>query len=163
MSTNTIPAQLLAGIKARKFSSLSKLFAPGVDFQAWNPAGHWVASDGTTASRIIEVWYTPGASSTIVYSNETSGAKGTATLEIEVSWKLPPEEQVRVLRQFYALTIKGDKIIQARVYCAGLHTEFPEVDLDKQRRSRGLGPGVPGRPGAATAPAPRVAAAAKPS
>lgn len=159
MSTTSIPAQLLAGIKSRKFSSLSKLFAPGVDFQAWNPAGHWVASDGTTASRIIEVWYTPGTNSTIVYSNETSGAKGAATLEIEVAWKLPPEDQVRVLRQFYALTIKGDKITQARVYCAGLHTDFPEVDLDKQRRSRGLGAAATGKPGGTTAPAPRIAAA----
>ena len=31
---NTVPSQLLAAIKARKFSSISKLFAPGVDFQA---------------------------------------------------------------------------------------------------------------------------------
>ncbi len=36
------------------------------------------------------------------------------------------------------MTIKSDRIIQARVYCAGLHTEFPEVDLDKQRRAKGL-------------------------
>lgn len=157
MSTTTIPAQLLAAIKSRKFSSISKLFAAGVDFQAWTPVGHWVANDGTTASRIIEVWYTPGANSTVVYSNETSGAKGAATLEIEVSWKLPPEDQVRVLRQFYALTIKGDKIIHARIYCAGLHTDFPEVDLDKQRRSRGLGPAGT-KPGQAAA-APRAVAA----
>ena len=160
MSTNTIPAQLLAGIKARKFSSLSKLFAPGVDFQAWTPAGHWVASDGTTASRMIEVWYTPGTNSTVVYSNETAGAKGAATLELEVSWKLPPEDQVRVLRQFYSLTIKGDKIIQARIYCAGLHTDFPEVDLDKQRRSKGIGAAAgPAKPAAAAAAAPRAVAA----
>ena len=65
MST-TIPGQLLAAIKARKFTAVSKLFSPGVDFQAWTPAGTWVASDGATIAKIIEVWYTPGAGSTII-------------------------------------------------------------------------------------------------
>jgi hypothetical protein len=60
-------------------------------------------------------------------------------MEIEISWKLPPEEQTRVLRQVYLLTVKGDKITHAHIYCAGLHTEFPDVDLEKQRRSKGIG------------------------
>ncbi len=157
MSTNTVPAALLAAIKARKFSSIGKMCAPGIDFEAWTPVGHWVASDGTTVGRILEVWFTPGAGSTIVYSNETAGARGAASLEIEVSWKLPPEDQLRVLRQVYLLTIKADKITHARVYCAGLHTDFPEVDLEKQRRNKGIIVG--GKPG----PGPRVVAVAKAS
>jgi hypothetical protein len=135
----SVPGQLLAAIKARKFSAISKLFAPGVDFQAWTPVGHWTASDGPTVAKIIEVWYSPGAGSVIVDSNETAGARGAATLELEVAWKLPPEDQPRVLRQVYLLTVKGDRITHARVYCAGLHTEFPDVDLEKQRRSKGIG------------------------
>ncbi len=135
----SVPAQLLAAIKARKFTAISKLFAPGVDFQAWTPAGHWIAADGSTISKIIEVWYTPGAGSVVTESIETSGAKGSALLEFEISWKLPPEDQTRVLRQLYLLTVKGDRITHARVYCAGLHTDFPEVDLEKQRRSKGIG------------------------
>jgi hypothetical protein len=138
MSTS-VPAQLLAAIKARKFTAVSKLFAPGVDFQAWTPAGHWIANDGPTIAKIIEVWYTPGAGSVIVDSAESAGAKGAATLELEIAWKLPPEDQTRVLRQVYLMTVKGDRVTHARVYCAGLHTEFPEVDLEKQRRSKGIG------------------------
>jgi hypothetical protein len=138
MSTS-VPAQLLAAIKSRKFTAVSKLFAPGVDFQAWTPAGHWIANDGPTIAKIIEVWYTPGAGSVVVDSNEVQGAKGAATLELEVAWKLPPEEQTRVLRQVYLMTVKGDRVTHARVYCPGLHTEFPEVDLEKQRRSKGIG------------------------
>lgn len=154
--SSSVPSQMLAAIKARKFSSLSKLFAPGVDFQAWTPTGHWAASDGTTVSRIIEVWYTPGANSTITFSNETAGSRGSAMLELEVTWKLPPDDQLRMLRQVYLLTIKGDRVTSARVYCAGLHTEFPEVDLEKQRRQRGIG-------GAKPAPATPRAVAAKAS
>lgn len=138
MST-TIPAQLLAAIKNRKFSAAGKLFAPGVDFQAWTNVGHWTANDGATVAKILEVWYSPGANSTIVDSNELPGARGTVTLELEVAWKLPPEDQVRMLRQVYLLTIKGDRITQARVYCPGIHMEFPEVDLEKQRRAKGIG------------------------
>jgi hypothetical protein len=88
------------------------------------------------------VWFAPGVGSSIVWSNESSGKGGSATLEFEVAWKIPPDEQPRVLRQAYVLTIKGDKIAAARVYCAGLHTEFPEVDLDKQRRQKGLAGGA---------------------
>lgn len=115
------------------------MFASGVDFQAWSPTGHWVATDPQTVSRIIEVWYSPGANPSVVWSNETTGAKGSATLEIEMEWKIPPDDQSRTLRQIYLLTVKGDKIASARVYCAGLHTEFPEVDLEKQRRAKGIG------------------------
>jgi hypothetical protein len=149
---STVPAQLLAAIKARKFGSIAKLFAPGVDFQAWTPAGHWIANDGPTVAKIIEVWYTPGAGSVIVDSTESAGARGSAVMELEIAWKLPPEDQVRMLRQVYLLTIKGDRIVHARVYCPGLHMEFPEVDLEKQRRSRGIG-------GVKPSTAPRMVAA----
>jgi hypothetical protein len=137
--SNTVPAQLLAAIKSRKFSAAGKLFAHGVDFQAWTNVGHWTANDPSTVAKIIEVWYSPGANSTVIDSNETAGARGAATLELEVAWKLPPEDQVRVLRQVYLLTVKGDKITHARVYCPGMHMEFPEVDLEKQRRAKGIG------------------------
>ncbi|HEY8173369.1 MAG TPA: hypothetical protein VIH21_09780 [Dehalococcoidia bacterium] len=134
----TIPGQLLAAIKNRKFTSIAKLYAPGVDFQAWNPSGHWVASDGATVAKIVEVWFTPGANSVITYTNETATAR-SAMLEFEVTWKLPPEDQPRILRQVHLMTIdKSGRISAARVYCAGLHTEFPEVDLEKQRRAKGL-------------------------
>jgi hypothetical protein len=136
---STIPGQLLAAIKSRKFPTAGRLFAPGCDFIAWNPSGRWVASDSATIAKIFEVWFSPGANSTIVDSNETAGPKGTATVEVEICWKLPPEEQTRVLRQVYLLTVKGDRITHARIYCAGLHTDFPEVDLEKQRRSKGIG------------------------
>jgi len=138
MST-TIPGQLLAAIKTRRFGAISKLFSPGVDFQAWTPAGKWIASDGATIAKIVEVWYTPGAGSTIIDTIETAGTKGAVTLEFQISWKLPPEDQIRVLRQVYLLTVKNDRITRARVYCAGLHTDFPEVDLEKQRRNKGIG------------------------
>jgi hypothetical protein len=136
---STVPSQLLAAIKARKFTSIARLFAPGVDFQAWTPIGKWTANDGSTVAKIIEVWYSPGTASQIIDRTETQGARGAATLEVEVAWKLPPEDQTRVLRQVYLMTVKGDKIVHARVYCAGLHTEFPEVDLEKQRRAKGIG------------------------
>jgi len=145
---NSVPGHLLAAIKGRKFTSVARLFANPVDFQAWTPTGHWVAEDGATAAKIIEVWFSPGAGSQVVYSNETSGARGAAGLELEIVWKTQPDDQPRVLRQVYLLTVKNEKIVSARVYCAGLHTEFPEVDLEKQRRSKGLA-------------APKPAAAAK--
>jgi hypothetical protein len=136
---DTVPARLLAAIKARKFSTAAKLFASPLDFHAWTPTGYWTATDPQTAGRIIEAWFTPGAPpSTIVWSQETSGARGAATLEFEMAWKAPPDDQPRVLRQAYLMTIKGDKITHARIYCAGLHIEFPEVDLEKQRRQKGL-------------------------
>ena len=111
-----------------------------MDFQAWTPVGHWTANDGATIAKIIEVWYSPGAPpTTVIDSKEAVGAKGAAILELEASWKLPLEDQTRTLRQVYLLTVKGDRITHARVYCAGLHTEFPEVDLEKQRRAKGIG------------------------
>ena len=152
----TLSGQLLNAIRSRKFGNVARLFAPGVDFQAWTPVGHWVANDGQTASRIIEVWYSPGAGpSTVVTSEETHG-RGWATLEFEMTWHTQPEDQPRVLRQVYLLTTKADKdkgerITAARVYCAGLHTEFPEVDLERQRRAKGIGGVKP--------PAPRAVAA----
>jgi|SRR5581483_3696147 len=139
MAGSSIPAQLLAAIKGRKYTSIARLFANPVDFQGWTPTGHWVATDPQTAARIIEVWFSPGGSaSTITWSNETSTTK-FGTLEYEIAWQAQPDDQPRVLRQAYILTFKGDKIAAARVYCAGLHTEFPEVDLEKQRRQKGLG------------------------
>jgi len=140
---STVPGQLLNAIKARKFSTVARLFAPNIDFQAWNPSGHWVAEDAQTAAKIIEVWYSPAEGpSQIVYSNETTTGRSSSLLELEIAWKAP-DDQPRMLRQAYLLTIKGDKITQARVYCAGLHTEFPEVDLEKQRRAKGLGGAKP--------------------
>jgi hypothetical protein len=136
----TVTGTLLAAIKARKFPSIGKMFATPVEFEAWTPSGHWTAQDGATIAKIIEVWNTPGAGAgTVVWSNEILGAKGLAILEYEVAWKTLPEDQPRVLRQVWLLNTKGDKIVSARVYCAGPHTEFPDVDLDKQRRSKGLG------------------------
>jgi len=155
-SASTIPGQLLAAIKARKFTAAGKLFANPVEFEAWNPSGRWLASDPATIAKILEVWYTPGTGSNVVWSNESSGAKGAATLEYEVAWKAQPDDQPRLLRQVFVMTIKNDKIVSARVYCAGLHTEFPEVDLEKQRRSRGLAPpkaAGPARPAVAAAKA----------
>jgi len=149
----TVTSQLLNAIKGRKWSAASKLFAPGVDFQAWTPVGHWVANDPATVGRILEAWFSPGAGSTIVESNESTGARGSAMLELEISWTIPPDDQPRVLREVYLMTIKNDRIVQARVYCAGLHTEFPEVDIDKQRRAKGL-------TAAPAKPAPRAAAVA---
>lgn len=135
---NSIPGQLLAAIKARRFGAVAKLFHPNVDFQGWTPTGHWVAEDATTAAKIIEAWFSPGTQSTVVYSNEAPAGRGNALLEYEITWKVQPDDQPRVLRQVHLLTIKGDRITAARVYCAGLHTEFPEVDLEKQRRAKGL-------------------------
>jgi hypothetical protein len=150
---NSVPSQLLNAIKSRKFGTLAKLFAPQVDFQAWTPQGHWAASDPQTVGKIVETWYTPGVGSVITFSTESASAR-SGLLECEVSWKIQPDDQVRVLRQVYLLTLKGDKITAARVYCAGLHTEFPEVDLEKQRRSKGLaGPKLPNSPKAVPAKA----------
>jgi hypothetical protein len=161
MANGTIPSQILAAIKARKFHQLPKLFAPNIDFQAWTNSGHWVAEDNQTAAKIVEVWFSPGiGASNVDFSHETAGAKGAATLEYEVSWKLP-DEQVRVLRQVYLMTIKDDRVNYVRVYCAGPHTEFPEVDLEKMRKAKGLtgnkaGSGSTSTP---TPPAPRAVAA----
>ena len=141
-SQATVPAQLVNAIRQRRFTQVARLFAPNVDFQAWTPAGHWVATDPTTASRIIEVWYTPGVNSTVVDIHETSNAR-SATLEVEMSWKTELEDQPRTLRQVYLLTLKDGKITQARVYCPGLHTDFPDVDLEKQRRAKGIGGAKP--------------------
>ncbi|HYM16842.1 MAG TPA: hypothetical protein VEZ14_14920 [Dehalococcoidia bacterium] len=149
----TVPGQLLAAIKARRFTAIGKLFANPVDFQAWTPTGHWVAADATTVARIVEVWFSPGSGSQVVFSNEISGARGAASLELEITWKTPPDDQQRVLRQVYLLTVKGERIASARVYCAGLHTEFPEVDLEKQRRSKGIVAAKPAAPKAITAKA----------
>jgi hypothetical protein len=150
---SSVPGQLLAYIKARKFGAVAKLFAPDVDFQAWTPYGHWAASDASTAAKIIETWYAPGTGSVVTFSSESATTK-SGMLECEVTWKIQPDDQARVLRQVYLLTFKADRITAARVYCAGLHTEFPEVDLEKQRRSKGLsGPKPPSSPKAVVAKA----------
>jgi hypothetical protein len=135
----TFAGSLLTAIKGRKFSSIAKLFPAPVEFEGWTPTGHWVAQDGSTIAKIVEVWFTPGGTgTTVVWSNETT-SKGVTVLEYEVTWKTQPEDQPRALRQAWLLQMKGDKVVSARVYCAGPHTEFPDVDLDKQRRSKGLG------------------------
>jgi hypothetical protein len=135
---STVPGQLLAAIKGRKFTSVARLFASGADFQGWTPSGHWIADEPSTIAKIIEVWFSPGAGSTVTWSNEVQSGKNSAALEFEITWRTEPDDQPRVLRQVYLMTIKNDKIVSARVYCPGLHTEFPEVDLEKQRRSKGL-------------------------
>ncbi len=156
MADSSVPSQLLAAIKGRKFTAVARLFASDVQFEGWTSAGHWAANDPQTAARIIEVWFSPGAgTSTVNWSNEVAGARGAAILEYEMTWKVPPDEQPRVLRQIYLLNIntKTDKISSVRVYCPGLHTEFPEVDLDKQRRQKGLAAAVPKSAAAAKVPA----------
>ena len=136
----TVTGSLMAAIKARKFPTVGKMFAAGAEFEAWTPSGHWLAQDAATITKIVEVWFTPGAgSATVTWSSETTGARGLAILEYEMTWKTLPEDQPRMLRQVWMLTTKGEKIASARIYCAGPHTEFPDVDLDKQRRSKGLG------------------------
>jgi hypothetical protein len=141
---NNVAGQVLNAIKGRRFTSIGRLCAPGVDFQAWTPTGHWIASDGPTVAKIIEVWYSPGAGSNqILAANESTVGRNSSLLEIEVMWKAPPDDQPRILHQAYLITAKGEKIVQMRVFCAGLHTEFPEVDLEKQRRAKGLSAAKP--------------------
>ena len=161
MSTsNTVPGKVLAAIKSRKFAQIARLCAPKVDFQGWTPTGHWTAEDGNTVAKIVEAWFSPGSgANTVVWSNETANSKA-ATLEYEVSWLAQPDDQPRVLREAWFMTLKEGRITSARVYCAGLHTEFPEVDLDKQRRSKGLlGPAPATK---STAPTVRAVAAKAP-
>lgn len=134
----TVPGKILAAIKTRKFTSISKLFAPGVDFHAWTPTGHWTADDGATIAKILEVWFTPSsAATTVMWSTETSTAK-SATLEYEVGWKAPPDDSPRILRDAWFMTLKDGRITAVRVYSAGPHIEFPDVDLEKWRRQKGL-------------------------
>jgi hypothetical protein len=151
--SQTVTTQLLANIRARKFAAIARQFANDADFQAWTANGHWTATDGRTAARIIEVWFTPGSSSVVHYSCEARAGRGMVALECEIGWKLPSvlkaktgivvEGEPRVLRQVYLLAIKNGKIAAARVYCAGLHTNFPEVDLERQLRTKGLLPRTP--------------------
>lgn len=150
----SVAAQLLANIRARKFTAIARQFADDADFQAWTPSGHWTATDGRTAARIIEVWFTPGLGSVIQHSYAAHAGRGMAVLECEIGWKLPSvtnskmkgvviEGEPRVLRQVYLLAIKDGKITAARVYCAGLHTTFPEVDIEKRRRTKGIAQRLP--------------------
>jgi hypothetical protein len=163
---NTVPGQLLAGLKSRRFSAIARLFAPDVDFQAWTPAGHWLAKDRATAAQIIEVWLTPGNACEVLHSEETSGAGGAATLECELAWHKPANwgvpmrgrpsngqpaspqvaldtDPLVVLRQLYLLTIKHDLITRARVYTPGPRAESPDVDLERQARASGLAAAAP--------------------
>ncbi len=139
MATETVPSKVLTAIKGRKFPALSKLFANKTDFQAWTPSGRWVAEDPATIAKILEVWFTPGAGpNTVTFSTETTSAKA-ATLEYEVSWKVPADDLPRVLRDVWMMNLgKDGKIASARIYSAGLHIDFPDVDLEKQRRQKGL-------------------------
>jgi len=144
----SVTAQLLVNIRTRKFTAIAKQFADDAEFEAWTPSGRWTASDARTAARIIEVWFTPGTGTVVQHSYEARIGRRTVLLECEIEWKLPSvsnaktgivfEGEPRVLRQVYLLTIKHGKITAARVYCAGLHTNFPDVDLEKQRRTKGL-------------------------
>ena len=134
----SVPGKILSALKGRKFTALGRLFAPRMDFQAWTPAGHWAAEDAATIAKIVEVWFSPGIGNTVMWSTEVANAK-SAVLEYEIHWKAPPDESTRILRDAWMLTLKDGKITAARVYSAGLHIEFPEVDLEKQRRQKGLG------------------------
>ena len=134
----SVPGKILSALKGRKFTALGKLFAPKMDFQAWTPAGHWVAEDAATIAKIVEVWFSPGIGNTVMWSTEAANAK-SAILEYEIHWKAPPDESTRILRDAWMLNLKDGKITSARIYSAGLHIEFPEVDLEKQRRQKGLG------------------------
>ncbi len=147
--SQSVTAQLLAHIRAREFTAIAKLFSDEAEFEAWTPSGRWTASDARTAARIIEVWFTPGTGTVVQHSYEAHTGRRTVLLECEIAWKLPSvsnakakgvvvEGEPRVLRQVYLLTIKNGKITAARVYCAGLHTNFPDVDLEKRRRTKGL-------------------------
>jgi hypothetical protein len=67
------------------------------------------------------------------------GTSKAPTLEYEVGWKAPPDDSPRILRDAWFLVIgKDGKVSSARVYSAGPHIEFPEVDLEKWRRQKGL-------------------------
>lgn len=147
MATESVPSKVLSAIKNRKFPTVGKLFTTKCDFQAWTPSGRWVAEDASTVGKILEVWFTPGAAPmTVSFSTETSTAK-SATLEYEVSWKIPTDDLPRVLRDVWIMTLKDGKIASARVYSAGLHIDFPDVDLEKQRRQKGLaGPKISNSP-----------------
>ena len=157
-AATSVPGQLLSAIKARKFTQAARLFSSDCDFKAWTNVGYWAATEPSTVAKIFEVWFSPGAGSVVVDSHEVAAGKGLHILEFEIAWKTLPDEQPRVLREVYLLTIKPDKvtktdkITEARIYCAGLHTDFPEVDLEKQRRAKGLG-------GAKISNSPRVVAA----
>jgi hypothetical protein len=134
----TVPGKVLSALKGRKYTTLGRLFAPKCDFQAWTPTGRWVAEDGATVAKIAEVWFSPGLGTcTVMWSTETSTAKA-ATLEYEIAWKAPPDDSPRVLRDTWIMGLKDGRITTVRVYSAGLHIEFPEVDLEKQRRQKGL-------------------------
>ena len=50
----TITGQLLAAIKARKFTQAARLFASDVDFKAWTNIGYWTANDPATVGKILE-------------------------------------------------------------------------------------------------------------
>jgi hypothetical protein len=149
-SAQSVTAQLLTNIRARKFSAIARLFADDAEFEAWTPSGRWAASDPRTAARIIEVWFTPGTGTVVQHSYVARAGRGMVMLECEIGWRLPSasnaktgvviEGEPRVLRQVYLLAIKSGKITTARIYCAGLHTNFPDVDLEKQRRTKGLTP-----------------------
>lgn len=157
MPTAPVTGQLLAHLKARRFSAIAKLMAPNVDFQGWTPAGHWSASDPKTAAQIIEVWLSSAAGCKVLNSEESSGAGGTATLECELAWhrqsnwgvpargrpanapSAPPAaldtDPLVILRQLYLLTVRNGLITRARVYSPGPRNEAPDVDLQRQLRT----------------------------
>lgn len=144
------PMQLLAHITARKFAAVAKLFAEDAHFQAWTPSGHWSATGGRGAAGIIELWFTPGRNSTLNFTRVVSAGRGVAVIECEIAWGVPvqinskmtqaPADEPRLLRQVYVMRVKDGRIHEARVYCAGLHTTFPDVDVEKVRRAKSLLP-----------------------
>lgn len=146
-----IAGKLLGCIRSRRFKAIARICAPDIEFHAWTPTGHWSASDGRVVATIIETWFSPGAESQVTYE-ATTIRRDTVALECEIAWvvraapraKFPdPPPDPRVLRQVYLLTVRKGAITGARVYCAGLHTAFPPVDLERLRCAKGLAPRSP--------------------
>ena len=141
-----IAGRLLNCIRSRRFKAIARICARDIEFHAWTPTGHWSASDGRAAATIIETWFSPGAGSQVTY-DATTIRRDTVVLECEIAWvvraapsaKFPdPPADPRMLRQVYVLTVKKGAITSAHVYCAGLHTAFPPVDLERLRRVKSL-------------------------
>lgn len=161
---NPVPGQFLAHMKARRFGAIAKLCAPGVDFQAWTPVGHWVAHDGATVAQIVEVWLTPAGPVKVLHSEETVGPRGTATLEFELAWHRQANwgvpmrgrpsgpvpapvaqdtDPLVMLRLLCLLTTRDGRITRARIYGPGLRNDAPLVDLQRQFRAAGISSTVP--------------------
>ena len=93
--TSSVPSQLLAAIKGRKFTSVARLFASQTEFEAWTNVGHWTAQDGQTAAKIIEAWYAPGAGSLRRRGRGLHRRRGHGCRRSDVGFFLEEERTVR--------------------------------------------------------------------